>query len=123
MKLKVVGILFLTFAIAYQAVPLKPRDITIDADFENNQLYIKIENFVSNPNKNYIWKVEIVADQRPQIIKNFFFQKKGYYKKLVVDLEDLENVSKVKIKSYLRGGGSLERKFDIQKLKDEALSQ
>ena len=123
MRLKVAGILFLTFAIAYQAFPLRPRDITIDADFENNQLYIKIKNFVSNPRKNYIWKVEIVVDKRPPIIENFFFQKRGYYKELVVDLEDLEDVSKVKIKSYLTGGGSLERKFDIQRLKDEALSR
>lgn len=124
MKLKVVGILFLTFVIAYQAFPiLRPRDIALDADFENNQLYIKIENFVSNPKKGYIWKVEIVVDQRPPIIENFFFQKRGYYKEFVVDLEDLENVSKVKIKSYRKGGGSLEREFDIQKLKDEALGR
>ena len=118
MKLRLIFLFLMTFIIDFSVFTYAPKDIGVEADFENNQLYVKIHNFVTIPHEYYIKRVEVKVDDRAPMVHYFFFQKRGYYKELTIDIPGLDKVNKVAIKAYVEQGGVLEKEFDIQKLKE-----
>ena len=116
-QLKVILLLAATFCFVLVAFSYKPRNIEIDADFTANKLRVKVQSQLTGSQKNYIRRIEIFVDNRKSVVKNFFFQKRGYYQTWTVEVEDLANTAKVTIAAYGEKGGVLKKTFDIQELK------
>ena len=124
MKLKIVFILLTVLAFADSGFCGKrATDIQIDANFKNNELYIKIFNRVTKNRDKFIRRVDIAIDEKPVITKPFLFQSVGYFKDFTIDIEGLIEVKKIKISAYRHKGGILEKEFDIQTLFKEEIAE
>lgn len=124
MKLKIIFILLATLIFASPVFSQRrPTNIEIKPDFENNQLYIKVYNYVRRNKDKYVRKVDIEIDKRPIITESFYFQKVGYFKDFTIDVEDLIEVKNIIIKAYRDKGGALDKEFDVQALFKEEIAK
>ena len=115
--MKKVVFLLISLMVPYCVLGHNPIDIEVQADPASNQITVVIRHPVSNPRNHFIRKVEVVADEREPIVKDFTFQK-GDYKRVTVEIPDLQSVEKLVITAYSNRGGSLEKEFLMQDLKE-----
>lgn len=95
------------------------RDITIKCNFEENSVTVTIGHITRARSKDYVRKIEVIADTRAPVVKNYPYQKHNERVILQVPIPDLGSVGKLTVKSYPTVGRGivLTREFDVQAMK------
>ncbi|MBN3040158.1 MAG: hypothetical protein JW867_03445 [Candidatus Omnitrophica bacterium] len=109
------AVLLLWFLIFFSnsSYAYRPVNITAEADLDQKTIFISVQTQTNTPHKNYIRRIALYLEKKPPLVKNFFFQKRGYYQQTTFANIDFKNLENITVKAYVHTGGSLERTFKI----------